>query len=228
MKNYKLELLAIIIGLLLAAAFPIASAMPSEALLYYIIMVGFSFLVLAFMFLSYAKLRIARIDYARAKEMFSWSLPNEPTSETMSPNMIRIIISATFGILLCSAMLLLTDIPPLQSILAAGILTVFCIGIWGISSKRIAYKTATLPDFMLSHNALVFLKKITFLDGTKNAIYETALNGDFLKLGLKQGRKTLKLSIPVPTDKKNDVQTFLSELEQHFATQMEEKSNARK
>jgi len=228
MKKNLLELFCIVAGFLLSFLIPIRTAMLPNEFAYFLIMLSFAFVVLAFMFLSIARMRMSRIDFALRNTILSWSLPKELAPKPKNYSRTILLYCAGAGVILFVSMTIFASMDFILSLLIASILTLFSIGLTTIGWKRIEAKRSDLQDFILTHNAFVLYKDIVILDGARNAIFETALEGDVLKLGLKRRWRQIKLSIPVPQEQKENVQDFLDKLGQHFKEQNEVFENGTK
>lgn len=209
-----MDILFLLIGLLCALLVPVFhfTLFGIKGVFFFFIMALFLSAVMAYMTLSIAKFFIAKLDFLRSNTIISWNL-KEKTEKKASflPYGISAASGLLVGIFLCVQRVDVTSMIFITLAVAFELL-----GWWLIAQSRVQDKLNEVPDFLLSHMGLILNKKMSVFNGYSKGITQVAVKGSKLSLTVKKHRREDTISIDIPADKMEDVQNFLTDMNEYF------------
>ena len=82
--------------------------------------------------------------------------------------------------------------------------------------KRFYEKKAAMPDFVLSHNGMLYNEKPYIFNGYSKGISDIKRENNTLVFKLIKGKKVTDIDLTIPEDKIEAVDEFLNDLTNHF------------
>ncbi len=209
-----MDILFLLIGLLCALLVPVFhfTLFGIKGVFFFFIMALFLSAVMAYMTLSIAKFFIAKLDFLHSNTIISWNLKEKTEKKASSlPYGISAASGLLVGIFLCVQRVDVTSTIFITLAVAFELL-----GWWLIAQRRVQDKLNEVPDFLLSHMGLILNKKMSVFNGYSKGITQVAVKGSKLSLTVKKHRREDTISIDIPADKMEDVQNFLTDMNEYF------------
>ncbi len=208
-----MDILFLITGFICACITPFLhyEILGFKGLVYYLILVAFSFFVLAYAILSVYKFKIARIDYLQSKKIISWNIKSEAKKQSYIPFVLSLIFGVCLGLFLA-----IQQVPFVSNLLLSLAFAFSCLGWWLMGIKRVNAKENTVDNFLLSHDGLIYNNTIYIFNGYSKGI--TAVNKENNKLNIEviNGKKQQTITLEIPEDKESEVDAFLVDLKEYF------------
>ncbi len=184
----------------------------AKGTLFFIIMILFGMLVLAYAILSIAKFQMAKYDFLFAKKIVSWETGEaKEQKHSKLPYMISCACGAVTG-----CFLVFKETGYLCALLGALAVAFAVLGWWLMAIKRVSAKKAQMPGFVLSHQGIIINGKAEVFNGYSKGITHASDENGTLKLTVLHKKEEAVLSFEIPDDKKQDVDDFLKDLKAFY------------
>ncbi len=184
----------------------------AKGTLFFVIMILFGMLVLAYAILSIAKFKMAKYDFLLAKQIVSWETgERQDEKQTKLPYVISCACGAVSG-----CFLVVKETGMLCALLGALAVAFAVLGWWLMAIKRVNAKKAQMPGFVLSHQGLIINGRAEVFNGYSNGITHAANVGGVLKLTVLRKKEENVLSFDIPDDKVSQVDDFLKDLKEFY------------
>ena len=178
---------------------------------YFLILIVFTFFVLAYTILSIFKFKIARVDYLLSKKIVSWQME----TKTKKPSIIPYVFSLFFGICL-GVFLAIKSVTLLSNILLSLALAFTCLGWYLMGVKRYNNKINETDSFLISHMGLIYNNEVYVFNGYSKGITSVKKEDKKLHLDLINGKKQSNIIVEIPDEKLAEVDAFLIDLKEYF------------
>ncbi len=203
-----MSIMFLITGVVLFILVPVISpeTFPENTGWFFIIMGFFFTFLLAYVTLSWAKMKIARVGFLERCKIVSWDTPKEyKKSKTIY------VFSLLAGLIL-GTVLVFQRLNTTACILCALSLAFILAGWLNMAQSRYVAHLNSLDGFLLSHMGLICNGRVYFLNGTRKGIRDVIFRQGNLLLNVKLGKKELDISLPVPEDQTENVCNFIEDL----------------
>lgn len=208
-----MDILFLITGFICACITPFLhyEILGFKGIVYFLILIAFSFFVLAYAILSIYKFKIAKIDYLNSKKIVSWNIEQKQ----IRISKITYLLSLLFGIGL-GVFLAIKQVPFLSNLLLSLALAFSCLGWWLMGIKRLNSKKNETDNFLLSHIGLIYNNKISVFNGYSKGIIGVNSENNKLNIELLNGKQQQTVTVEIPNDKQAEVDVFLVDLKEYF------------
>lgn len=203
-------ILFIILGIILSLISVIISYTEVKAIIYFALLIGFFVLVIAYVTMSVAKLKIAKLDYLKNTSIVYWG-ENEKKAYKF-PFILSGILAILFG-----CMLIVNGADYLHSLLLTLGLGFELCGWILVALKR--YNEKNNHAFILSHMGMLYNGKIRIFNGSTKGIIDCKSENGNLIITLINNKKEETVSVKIPQDKILEVDDFLTDLRSFFDEQ---------
>lgn len=209
-----MDILFLVTGIAFAlfAPFVQVSATGFKVALFWAIMALFAVFVLAYTILAVAKSRIAKISFIASNKIIGWNTGFETKKKT------PIILYST--VIVCGTALGLYISQNggnyLTSLLASLALTFTSLGWIFMGQKRTKDTLSALPDFILSHNGMIYGGKAELFDGISHGITNVRSENGMLYLTVLKKKKEETLSLAIPDECVDETENFLKDMKEFF------------
>lgn len=209
-----MDILFLITGFICACITPFLhyEILGFKGTVYFLILIAFSFFVLAYAILSFYKFKIAKIDFLNSQKIVSWNIEQTEKKKSTLPY----IFSLIFGIVL-GAFLAIKQVPFVSNLLLSLALAFTCLGWWLMGGKRLYKKENETDNFLLSHIGLIIHNKVYVFNGYSKGITNVTSSNNNLNIELLNGKKQQSIIVEIPEDKKAEIDIFLADLKEYFS-----------
>lgn len=209
-----MDILFLITGFICASITPFLhyEILGFKGTLYFLILIAFSFFVLAYAILSNYKFKIARIDYLNSKKIISWNIEQNDKKKSKIPY----LFSLAFGVIL-GLFLAIKQVPFATNLLLSLAFSFSCLGWWLMGIKRLHNKEKETDNFLLSHMGLIYNNKVSVFNGYSKGIIGVNCENKKLNIELLNGKKQQIITVEIPMDKQSEVDAFLVDLKEYFS-----------
>lgn len=209
-----MDILFLITGIVFAFCAPFVqiSSIGSKVALFWAIMALFAVFVLAYTILAVAKSRIAKINFIASNKIIGWNTGFEQKKKTPVVLYGAVIVCGTVLGLYISQ----NGGNFITSLLASLALTFTSIGWVFMGQKRIQKTLSALPDFVLSHNGMIYCGKAELFDGISHGITNVFSENGTLYITVLKKKKEETVSLEIPDGHREETENFLNDMKEFF------------
>lgn len=228
--NKRINILTTLLVLLsIICLVPAGIKLPQEDLVMFVVFAAFYFLMGILIYLAALKKLKSETALYERLVILKWELPQEQSfGKALNSKLIN------RGLIVFAVSVLLYEL--LYLVLGTGFINALCISLAVLFYLFALISAYTVRQhdqqggnngFALCHNALFLRGGKIRLDGTKNAVFEVRFidMDQTLQLGVKTGKTTRDLDLPVPKDHIIAVKEFINDLNAHFGDAGHEKGD---
>lgn len=209
-----MDILFLITGFICACITPFLhyEILGFKGIVYFLILIAFSFFVLAYAILSIYKFKIAKIDYLNSKKIISWNIEQNQMKNSRLPYVFSLMFGVALGVFLA-----IKQVPFSSNLLLSLALAFSCLGWWLMGIKRLKNKEKETDNFLLSHVGLIYDNKVSVFNGYSKGITNVNCDNNNLNIELLNGKKQQIITVEIPKDKQAEVYAFLVDLKEYFS-----------